>query len=58
MLTEAQKNANKKYFENFDDIKVRVPKGKKAEYKEYAKVKEMSLNEYIIKLIEKDMGEQ
>ncbi len=55
MLTEAQKKANNKYFERFDDIKIRVPKGKKDEYKLHAQSKGMSLNAYIIGLIEADI---
>ena len=58
MLTEAQKKANNKYFEKFDDIKVRVPAGKKAEYKAQAEAHGMSLNAYIIKLLEADKQEQ
>lgn len=54
MLTEAQKKANNKYFEKFDDIKVRVPAGKKAEYKAKAEAHGMSLNAYIVKLLEND----
>lgn len=58
MLTEAQKKANNKYFEKFDDIKVRVPAGKKAEYKAQAEARGLSLNAYIIKLLEADKQEQ
>lgn len=58
MLTEAQKKANNKYFEKFDDIKVRVPAGKKAEYKAQAETHGLSLNAYIIKLLEADKQEQ
>lgn len=58
MLTEAQKKANNKYFERFDDIKIRVPKGKKDEYKAHAQSKGMSLNAYIISLIEADIKKE
>ncbi len=58
MLTEAQKKANNKYFERFDDIKIRVPKGKKDEYKAHAQSKGMSLNAYIIGLIEADIKKE
>ena len=58
MLTEAQKKANNKYFERFDDIKIRVPKGKKEEYKLHAQSKGMSLNAYIISLIEADIKKE
>jgi predicted HicB family RNase H-like nuclease len=38
-----------------DDIKIRVPKGKREEYKAFADRRGMSLNAYVISLIEKDM---
>ena len=52
MLSETRKKANEKYFEKFDDIKVRVPKGKKEEYKALAEQNGMSLNALIIELLE------
>ena len=53
--TEAQKNATRKYInEKLDEIKVRVPKGKREEYKAKAESKGLSLNAYIISLIESD----
>ena len=58
MLSEAQKKANNKYFEKFDDIKVRVPAGKKAEYKAQAEERGLSLNAYIIKLLEADRQQE
>lgn len=36
----------------YDEIKVRVPKGKKEEYKALAEQKGMSLNSLIIKLLD------
>lgn len=52
---EAQKKASIKYLsEKTDDIRIRVPKGKKAEYKAQAEARGMSLNAYIIKLMEAD----
>lgn len=52
---EAQKRASIKYLsEKTDDIRVRVPKGKKDEYKAQAEAHGLSLNAYIIKLIEAD----
>ena len=54
--TEAQKRATAKYMKaNLDDIKIRVPKGKREDYKAYAESKGMSLNKLIVDLIEKDM---
>lgn len=57
--TEAQKKATAKYMKNnLDDIKVRVPKGKREVYKAYAERKGKSLNALIIELLEKDMQEE
>lgn len=52
--SEAQLRANAKHLSSLDDIKVRVPKGKKAEYKAQAEAHGMSLNAYIVKLLEAD----
>lgn len=54
MLSEAQKKANNKYFQKFDDIKIRVTAGKKAEYKAQAEAHGLSLNAYVVKLLEAD----
>lgn len=54
--TEAQKNASIRYLkEKTDSIQIRVPKGKKEEYKQQAERKGESLNAYIIRLIEQDI---
>ena len=56
--TEAQKKATAKYMKNnLDDIKVRVPKGKREVYKAHAERKGKSLNALIIELLEKDIQE-
>ena len=52
---EQRKEANKKYMQGLDDIKVRVPKGKREIYKAYAESKGTSLNKLIVDLLEKDM---
>lgn len=53
--SESQKNATIKYMkENLDQIIVRVPKGKKDEYKALAQSRGKSLTQYIIDLIEAD----
>lgn len=49
---------NKKYAEKyirdkFDNLQIRVPKGKKDEYKERAKLAGKSLNQFILDCIEK-----
>jgi predicted HicB family RNase H-like nuclease len=55
MYTEARKRATAKYMkENLDDIKIRVPKGERDKYKIQAAAAGMSLNAYIIKLMDDD----
>ena len=57
--SETQKKATAKYMKNkLDDIKVRVPKGKREVYKAHAERKGKSLNALIIELLEKDMQEE
>lgn len=57
--SEAQKKATAKYMKNkLDDIKVRVPKGKREVYKAHAERKGKSLNALIIEQLEKDMQEE
>jgi predicted DNA binding CopG/RHH family protein len=52
---EAQKKASIKYLaEKTDSIQIRVPKGKKDEYKAQAQEHGLSLNAYIVKLLEQD----
>lgn len=56
---EAQKKASMKYLsEKTDSIQIRVPKGKKSEYKEQAAAHGLSLNAYIIKLLESDKSKE
>lgn len=50
--TKAQAKASRKYDEGQDIIKIRVPKGKKNEYKAMADAVGKSLNKYIIDKIE------
>lgn len=59
MLTEAQKKANQKYCAKaYDQIKLLVPKGKREEIKAVATAKGLSLNAYIISLIEADIKKE
>ena len=58
MLTDAEKKAVAKYHAKLDEIKVRVPKGKREVYKAHAERKGKSLNALIIELLEKDMQEE
>lgn len=55
--SEAQKKATAKYMAKaYDEIKIRVKKGQKAVIQAHAQSKGLSLNAYIISLIEKDMN--
>lgn len=51
-VSKKQLGYAKKYQSNFDDIKIRVPKGKREEYKKAAEAAGKSLNQYIIDKIE------
>lgn len=54
-LTEAQKRANQKYCAKaYDQIKLIVPKGERDKIKAIAAAKGLSLNAYILGLIEQD----
>ena len=56
--SEAQLKANAKHLASLDEFKVRVPKGKKAEYKAQAEAHGLSLNAYIVKLLEQDKNQE
>ena len=49
---EQRKKSNEDYLKKLDEIKVRVPKGMKSEYKKIADSKGKSLNQFIIDAIE------
>ena len=50
--TKAQAKASVEYLKKFDEIKIRVPKGKKQEYMQKADAAGVSLTKYIIDKIE------
>lgn len=55
--TKAQQKATAKYMkQNLDDVKFRVPKGKRDLIKAYAESKGQSLQGYINALIDRDMA--
>lgn len=55
-VTKAQQRAVGKYEkENYDKVLLRLPKGNREKIKARAQQKGMSLNAYIVDLIEKDM---
>ncbi len=49
---EQRKVSNKKYLATLDEIRIRIPKGKKDEYKQMAEEAGKSLNQFIIDCIE------
>ena len=55
-VSKAQQAAVKKYMKaNYDEIKIRVPKGRKAEIQAYAEAHDESLNGFINRLIWQEM---
>ena len=53
--TEAQVRAKKKYHDKFDDIKVRIPKGKRQEWQNHAASQNESLNGFITRAVSEAM---
>ena len=57
MTSEAKLRANKRYIEEkTDEIKIRVPKGRKAIIQAYVADRGTNVNAYINDLIDKDMN--
>lgn len=56
MATKAHLEGNKRYLDKLDNITIRVQGGQKDKIKAHAQKEGMSLNAYIVGLIEKDMG--
>jgi predicted HicB family RNase H-like nuclease len=52
---EYNKKYAQEYLKKFDEIKLRVPKGKREEYKAKAEAAGKSLNQYIIECVEKGL---
>lgn len=53
--SDAQKKAVKKYQEQLDDIKIRVPKGHREVYKDFAATQGKSLNALFVELLDAAM---
>lgn len=56
MATKAHLEGNKRYLAKLDNVTLRVPGGAKDKIKEYAAQRGLSVNAYIVALIEADMG--
>ena len=55
-LSEARRMANEKYIkEKCDEIKIRVPKGKKSIIKEFAESKGKSVNGFVNEAVDEKM---
>lgn len=52
MATKAHIEGNKRYLEKLDEIKIRVPKGRKAEIQAHAERKGESVNGFITRAID------
>lgn len=51
MVSKAQLEGSKRYLSKLDDIKVRVPKGRREELKAFAESQGKSLNSFIVEAI-------
>jgi predicted DNA binding CopG/RHH family protein len=56
MATKAHLEGNRRYLDKMDDIRIRVPKGKREAIRAHAQSKGLSVQSYIKKLISADMG--
>ena len=54
-MSKARAEANKRYHDKFDDIKVRVPKGKRQEWQDHAASQNESLNGFITRAVSEAM---
>ena len=57
-ISDARKRANDKLREKFDEIRFRVPKGKKEEIQEFAAKRGESVNALLNRAIDKVMAEE
>ena len=55
-VSAAQRKATEKYLEKFDEMRVRVPAGKKAIFKAHADAQNESLNSFIIRAMMETMN--
>lgn len=54
-VSEAQRKATDRYLEKFDEMRIRVPRGRKAEIKDHAGLHGESLNSFIVRAIDETM---
>lgn len=51
-VSAAQRKATDKYLEKFDELRIRVPKGRKAEIQSHCEKQGESMNSFIVRAIE------
>ena len=54
-VSEAQRKAAAKYLEKLDEMRIRMPKGRKDEIKAHAETQGQSVNSFIIAAIDEKM---
>lgn len=54
--TEAQKRAYKKYSDSTDEIRIRIPKGMKMQYQDYALSHGETLNQFVLRCLDAAIG--
>lgn len=52
----AQRRATEKYLQNYEDLKIRLPKGERDRVKAFAASKGLSVNALIQSLLEREMA--
>lgn len=57
-VSEAQKKASVKYLEKLDEIRIRMPKGKKDDIKAAAAAVGESMNQYVISAVDQRMEKE
>lgn len=57
-VSEAQKKASIKYLEKLDEIRIRMPKGKKDDIKAAATAVGESMNQYVVNAVDQRMEKE
>lgn len=57
-MDKYQETKNRYLKEKVDEFKIRVPKGEKEKIQTYAKLQNKSLNQFVLDLIAKEIGEK
>ena len=57
-VSEAQKKASARYLENLDEVRIRMPKGKKATIQAHAAAQGESVNSFINRAIDQTIAQE